>query len=50
MHAPHVFADAGERLPERRIDDPADEIEHDRQHSERVEVISVPVEIVVKDA
>ncbi len=50
MHAPHVLADTGQRLPERRVDQPAHQIEHDRQHEQHVDIIGVAVEVVVEQA
>ena len=50
VHAPHIFANAGERLAERRIDDAAHEIEHDRQHAEHVKIIGVAIEVVIEHA
>src|SRR5664279_2293470 len=50
MHAPYVLADAGERLAERRIDDAPHEIEHHRQHDQRVDVIGAAVEVVLEYA
>ena len=48
MHAADVFADADQRLPERRIDDPPHHIEGDQQHAEAVQIVGVAVEVVVE--
>ena len=44
VHAQHVLADAGEALPERRIDQRAHEQEADEQDAERVEILRVRIE------
>ena len=44
MHAQHVLADAGEALPERRIDQRAHEQEADEQHAEHVEILHARIE------
>ena len=44
VHAQHVLADAGEALPERRIDQRADEHEADEQHAEHVEILHARIE------
>ena len=49
MHAPDILADTGKRLPERRINNPADKEEHDHQHGEDVKIVGVTVEVVIED-